>query len=80
MKIEVLGTGCAKCESLEAKAKSAATKLGIDFELTKVTDLVEIAKRGVMVTPALSIDGTVKVTGKVPNEDELMGLLKEGQQ
>lgn len=75
MKIEILGTGCAKCEKLADAAESAARKLGIDYELVKVKDLGEITKRGVMFTPALAIDGEVKVSGKVPNEAELTTLL-----
>lgn len=75
MKIEVLGTGCAKCESLAANAKAAADKLGVAYELCKVTDLQEIMNRGVMITPALVVDGEVKVTGKVPNEAELASVL-----
>ena len=75
MKIEILGTGCAKCESLAANAKAAADKLGITYELCKVTDLNEIMKRGVMLTPALAIDGQVKVSGKVAGEAELTTML-----
>jgi len=80
MRIEVLGTGCAKCESLAENARAAAEKLGIEYELFKVTDLVEIASRGVMMTPALSIDGIVKVSGNVPDANVIMVLLKEKTQ
>ena len=76
MKIEVFGPGCARCESLAASVKLAAERLGIDYELCKVTDLAEMAKRGIMVTPALVLDGEVELTGKVPTEDELVELLK----
>ncbi|HNO76982.1 MAG TPA: thioredoxin family protein [Phycisphaerae bacterium] len=75
MKVEILGTGCAKCQALDANAKAAAAKLGIDCEFSKVTSLAEIAGRGVMMTPALSIDGQVMVAGKVPSEDEIAALL-----
>ena len=75
MKIEVLGTGCPKCNALAAAAESAARKLGIDYELHKVTNINEIMKRGVMITPALAIDGEVKLSGKVPDEAELTSLL-----
>jgi len=75
MKIEILGTGCAKCESLAANAKAAADKLGIEYELCKVTDLNEIMKRGVMLTPALAIDGKVEVSGKLAGEAEITTLL-----
>ena len=76
MKIEILGTGCAKCEKLAANAKAAADKLGIEYELCKVQDLGEITRRGVLFTPALVIDGTVKVAGKLVNVDEITTLLK----
>ena len=75
MKIEVLGTGCKKCNLLEAATKAAAEKLGIAYELTHVKDLSQIAAYGVMMTPALVIDGQVKSSGKVPSEAELTTLL-----
>ncbi len=75
MKIEILGTGCAKCNLLEQTARKAADKLGVPYELVHVKDLSKIAAYGVMMTPALVIDGQVKVTGKVPSEAELTTLL-----
>lgn len=75
MKIEILGTGCRKCNMLEANAKAAADKLGVPYELVHVKDLAKIAAYGVMMTPALVIDGNVKLSGKVPNEAELTALL-----
>ncbi len=75
MKLEILGTGCAKCEALTANTRAAANKLGIECEIIKVTGLNEIASRGAMLTPALSIDGHIKVSGKVPSEDEIAALL-----
>jgi len=75
MKIEILGTGCAKCEKLAASAEAAARNLGIEYELCKVTDLGEIMKRGVMFTPALAIDGRVKVSGRVPSEAKITSIL-----
>ncbi|HPM23840.1 MAG TPA: thioredoxin family protein [Phycisphaerae bacterium] len=75
MKIEVLGTGCKKCNMLEAATKAAADKLGIQYELLHVKDLGKIAAYGVMMTPALVINGQVKVSGKVPSEAELTSLL-----
>ncbi len=75
MKIEVLGTGCAKCNLLEQTTRAAADKLGISYELEHVQDIREIVKRGVMLTPALAVDGKVVVAGKVPNETEVMRLL-----
>ena len=75
MKIEVLGTGCQKCNALEAATKEAADRLGVTYDLTHVTDIIEITKRGVMMTPALVIDGEVKASGKIPSEAELATML-----
>jgi small redox-active disulfide protein 2 len=75
MKIEILGTGCAKCNLLEATARKAADRLGIQYELVHVRELGKIAGYGVMATPALAIDGQVKVVGKVPSEAEITTLL-----
>lgn len=71
MKIEILGTGCPKCQKLYDNAKEAVAKTGIDAEITKVTNLNDISSYGVMVTPALVIGGTVKATGKVSTVDEI---------
>lgn len=78
MKIEILGTGCAKCSQLAANAEAAARELGVDFELKKVTNLSEIASYGVMVTPALAVDGEVKLAGKVPSLAQIQELLRSG--
>ena len=75
MKIEVLGTGCAKCEKLAAMAEATAQGLGVDFELVKVEELNEIIRRGVMLTPALMVNGQVKVSGKVPYAAEMTSIL-----
>jgi len=75
MKIEILGTGCPKCEALAKNVETAVRELGVDAEIAKVTDIVEIANRGVMMTPALSVDGDVKLVGKVATVDELKTLL-----
>jgi len=74
-KIEILGTGCPKCAKLAENAEAAAQDLGIEHELVKVTDLNEIMKMGVMMTPALAVDGEVKSVGKVPSADEIKGML-----
>jgi len=74
-KIEILGTGCRKCETLATNAKSAADKLGIDYELVKVTNLAKMSSYGVMMTPALVIDGQVKVSGKIASEAEVTTML-----
>lgn len=76
MKIQILGTGCAKCLKLAEEAEKAAKELGVDYELIKVTDINDIMSYGVMITPALAVDGTVKVTGKVPSVEEIKGYLK----
>lgn len=75
MKIEVLGTGCAKCAKVYAHAEEAVKRSGVDAELVKVTSLQEIAGYGVMRTPALVIDGTVKGAGKVPSVDEIVAWI-----
>jgi small redox-active disulfide protein 2 len=75
-RIQVLGTGCPKCEKLAAVAKAAADDLGIDYDLTKVTDITEIMALGVMMTPALVVDGRVKVAGRVPGADEIKAMLQ----
>ena len=76
MRIEILGTGCTKCHALEATAKAAADELGVAYELAHVTDIAELMDRGVMMTPALAIDGDVKVSGKVPSEPEVLAMLR----
>jgi len=78
MKVEILGTGCAKCEKLEKMAKDAVKELGIDAQVKKVQDIREIMAYGVMSTPALAIDGKVKVTGKIPSMDEIKNWIKAG--
>ena len=75
MKIEILGTGCPKCEALVKNVEAAVRELGVDAEIAKVTDIVEIANRGVMMTPALSVDNDIKLVGKVATVDELKALL-----
>ena len=75
MKIQILGTGCAKCNALTQATEKAAQTLGLQYELEKVTDLKQIMSFGVMTTPALVVDGKVKVAGKTPSVDELKKLL-----
>ncbi len=75
MKIEILGTGCPKCKTLAANAEKAAKDLGIEYEVCKVTQLADIMKRGVMMTPALAINGEVKSAGKVLSEADITTLL-----
>jgi len=70
-KIQILGTGCPKCKKLAENAEEAAKLAGIQYELEKVTDLTKIMAFGVMMTPALVLDGVVKVAGRVPPVDDL---------
>ncbi len=74
-KIKILGTGCAKCTKLMENADKAAKKLGIEYEIEKVSDINEIMSYGVMSTPALVLDGTVKVVGKVPSPEDIEKIL-----
>jgi len=74
-KLQILGTGCPKCKKLAEATEQAAKELGIAYELTKVTDINEIMTFGVMMTPALAVDGVVKVVGKVPSVDEVKKFL-----
>ncbi|QOG12762.1 thioredoxin family protein [Arcobacter sp. FWKO B] len=75
MKIEILGTGCAKCKTLEEVAKLAVSKVGGFHEVKKVEDIVEIMNYGVMSTPALVIDGVVKSSGKMLSVDEVVAFM-----
>mgnify|MGYP001822811244 CR=1 FL=1 len=75
MEIAVLGPGCKNCEALEAATHEALSDLGIDQEVTKITDFGEIASYGVMKTPALVIDGNVVIKGRVPQTAEVTSLI-----
>jgi len=77
MKIEVLGTGCSKCKNLEKVVQDAVAKAGIFAQIEKVEDIAKIVEYGVMSTPGLVVDGNVKLTGRVPSVDEVVGILKE---
>jgi small redox-active disulfide protein 2 len=74
-KLQILGTGCAKCTNLATAAEQAAQSLGMEYQVEKVTDLNDIMSFGVMRTPALVVDGKVKVVGRVPSVAELQKLL-----
>ncbi len=76
MKIQVLGTGCPKCEKMAERAVEAAESIGLNYELVKVTDLNDIMSFGVMMTPALAVDGRVLVRGRVPAQKEMKELLE----
>lgn len=75
-KIQILGAGCPKCKKLAETAEAAAKELGIEYEIEKVTDINEIMKFGVMITPALVVDGKVKIAGKMPSAEQLKEMLK----
>ena len=73
--IQVLGTGCPKCKKLAENAEAAVQAAGLDCQVEKITDINEIMKFGVMMTPALAVDGQVKVVGKVVSPDEIKKFL-----
>ena len=75
MKIQILGTGCMKCEKLEANAKEAVREKGGTYEIEKISDIKKIMDFGVMLTPALAIDSQVKSVGKVLSVEEIKKLL-----
>lgn len=74
-KLQILGTGCARCNALAQATEQAALALGLDYELEKVTDLNRIRSFGVLMTPALAVDGQVKLAGRVPSVADLEKLL-----
>lgn len=74
-RIQILGPGCPKCKKLAENAQAAVAAAGIECEIVKVTDINEIMKFGVMMTPALAVDGEVKIVGKVPSPDEIKKML-----
>ncbi|MDI6813800.1 MAG: thioredoxin family protein [Desulfitobacteriaceae bacterium] len=73
--MQILGTGCPKCKKLAEVTEEAARDLGIEFKIEKVTEVKEIMKFGVMMTPALAVDGEVKVVGKIPSVDEIKKMI-----
>jgi small redox-active disulfide protein 2 len=75
MKIQILGTGCGKCKMLTANAEKAVQELGLHVEIEKVTEIEEIMKFQILMTPGLVIDGKIKVAGRVPTVDELKTIL-----
>lgn len=75
-KIQILGTGCAKCQKLADNTKQAADNLGLDYEMEKITELNQIMAFGVMTTPGLAVDGKVLIVGKVPSPADIEKLLR----
>jgi small redox-active disulfide protein 2 len=79
MKVQILGTGCPKCKLLEEHARQAVAELGLDAEIVKVSDTDDIMEMGVMMTPALAVDGDVKSVGKVLTKDQVIAFLQGGK-
>lgn len=77
MKVQVYGTGCARCSMLEKAAKEAVKELGANVEVVKVSDISAIADAGILATPGFAVDGAVKSMGRVPSKDELKKWIKE---
>ena len=77
--VQILGSGCPKCKMLEEHAREAVKELGLTAEVVKVSDPEDIMEMGVMMTPALAIDGTVKSVGKVLTKDQVISYLKGGK-
>jgi small redox-active disulfide protein 2 len=80
MLIEILGTGCAKCQKLEETAMQAVKELGIEAHVGHIREINQIMNYGVMITPALAVDGVVKVAGKVPSLEEVKSILSSAKQ
>jgi small redox-active disulfide protein 2 len=76
MKIEIFGTGCVKCKRLEKNVREALSDTGITAEVVKIEDIDAIMEQGIMVTPALAIDGDIKLMGKVPSVEDLVKLIR----
>ena len=76
MKIEILGSGCPKCQKLEAMVRETVAKHSLDVEISHIYDINKIVEYGVMMTPALVVDGKVKIAGRLPSESELLNLIK----
>lgn len=77
MKIEILGSGCARCKALAERVEQVVKKAGLDAEIVKVEDIVEIASRGILSTPGLAINGVMKSVGELPSEDKIEKWIKE---
>lgn len=76
MEITIVGTGCAKCRKLEEIVREVVNEMGIDASIGKMDDIRQIAQSGILMTPGLIIDGTVKVAGKLPSKEEVEKIIK----
>lgn len=74
-KLQILGTGCPKCKKLMENTEAAAKAMGVEYVIEKITDINEIMKFGVMITPALAVNGIVKIVGKVPDPEAIKAML-----
>ena len=74
-KLQIFGPGCKRCHTLADNTETAAVELGIEYEIEKVTDIEEITSAGVLLTPALAVDGELKVVGKTPSPQEIKAML-----
>ncbi len=79
MEIKVLGPGCAKCQKAEKIVREAVAEASLKAEVNKITDVMEIARSGVLGTPAIIVDGEVKVVGKVPKKEDVLSWIREGE-
>ena len=77
MKIQVLGTGCPKCHELAARSEQAARELGLECEIERISDIGDIMRFGVLMTPALAVDGEVKIMGKLPAVSQIKEMLAQ---
>ena len=75
MKIEILGPGCTRCRATEANVRRALSEVGLDAEVVHVTDLLEISKRRVMMTPGVIVEGVLRSSGRIPEVEEIRGWL-----
>ncbi len=78
MEIVILGTGCKKCKKLEENAKEAVRELGVEAMVRKETDPLQIAEYGALDMPGLVVDGTLRISGRIPSADEIRSLVEEG--
>ncbi|ODS35088.1 MAG: glutaredoxin [Candidatus Altiarchaeales archaeon WOR_SM1_86-2] len=77
MKIEILGAGCMKCKKLYENVKRAVEELGIDADVEKIEDMDKIISSGVMMTPAIAVDGKIKASGRIPSTEEIKKWIQE---